>query len=177
MWFVINVKPGLEEQAVELLRSAPETDGVREVFCPMAVGERKERGEYVAQTLPMFDGCAFAIAPSKWELRRAVRHADGIGGLLEGDRGFEPMEDGEGAFISEFAEPGTRTVAMSEAVVRKGGGLTVTSGPLKGYEQEICKRSGRARWAYLDTRVAGKPRHARLGLRVTKNDSPQPCEQ
>lgn len=177
MWFVINIKPGHEEQAVELLRAAPATDGVQEVFCPMAVAANREGGMFVEKRLPMFDGCVFAIAPSKWELRKAIRHADGIGHLLDDDRSFEPVDEAEADFINALAGAEGRAIDMSEAVVLKGGFLNITNGPLLGREQEIRKRSGHARWAYLDSSVAGKPRYARLGLRVTRNDSLHPWER
>ena len=170
MWFVIHVKPGTEEKAVEILRLSPKSDGLEEVFSPMAVGVRRERGELVESSKPMLSGCVFAVAPSKWELRACMRRADGVDALFDGERSFEEMTDDEAEFINVFTDAGERTVRMSEGVVDRGR-IVVNSGPLVGREGEIRKYSHRNRWAYLDTSVAGTPARAAVGLRVTRKDA------
>lgn len=177
MWFVIHVKPGCETQAVSLLKSAPKSDGLEEVFCPMAECLCKEHGELVEKREPMLEGCVFAVAPSKWELRACMRRADGLQSMLDKQTPeFVALEDGEEGFIDLMAVPGNRTVEMSEGEV-VGGRIAVLSGPLRGREGDIRRYSNRHRWAYLDTCVAGKPASARLGLRVTRNDGAHSWER
>ena len=177
VWFVVHVKPRSELQAVELLKSSPKSDGLEEVFCPMAEGERLVEGAMVEAYKPMLDGCVFVIAPSKWELRACMKRAQGLEVICDGRPVFEELEAGEEAFINQFCEPGKRLAGASEAAVDGAGWLTVQSGPLHGREGEIVKRSERHRWAYLATSVAGKPMNARLGLRVTRNEALHPWER
>ena len=170
MWFVVYVKPGCEMQVVRLLKATAKSDVLEEVFCPMAVGVHRDGNETVETLKPMFDGCVFVVAPSKWELRACMKRADGMDAICDRHPAFEVLEDGEAAFINKFAEPGERVVEASEATVDKSGWLTVQSGPLKKQEAQIVKRSGRRRWAYVESSIAGKPVNARLGLHITRND-------
>lgn len=166
-WFAIHVRPGAEERAVEILRPAAEAGGLEELFCPMSHGVRRQGEELVGDTRPTFEGCVFAVAPSKWELRACMRRADGLECLLDGHPSFDALEEGEASFVDSLAAPGERAVAMSEGVV-DGGRTVVVSGPLRGREQEIRKYSTHNRWAYLEASVAGRPVIARAGLRVTR---------
>jgi len=177
MWFVVHVRPGTEIQAVELLKAAPKSDGLDEVFCPMAVYRYQKDGENLELIKPVFDGCVFVVAPSKWELRACMKRADGIEAICDKRPAYDALEDGEEVFIDQITEPEERIVPASEAVVDKNGRLTVQTGPLHGRENEIRKHSERRRWAYLNTCIAGETANARLGLRVTRNDSLHPWER
>lgn len=177
MWFVIYVKPGAEEQAVGLLKSTNKGDGLEEVFCPMAECVYCENGEEMRSLIPMFDGCVFAIASNKGELRDCMRRAEGIDELCNCENHFVAMNDGEGDFIDSLASPGKRVVVMSEAVVDDNGSIQIERGPLLGREREIRKRKGMRRWVYLDTSIAGRPASAHIGLRVTRNAKVHPWER
>ena len=166
---MIHVKPGCEAQAVELLKSTPKSDGLQEVFCPMALGLRRECGEDVEVREPMFDGCVFAVAPSKWELRACMRRADGLDALCDDAPAFEALEESEEAFVNLLAEPGGRMVQLSDVVIEPNGRLTVARGPLRECEEEPFKLSESRRWTYMHTRLAGQPAVARLGLRIAVN--------
>lgn len=177
MWFVIHVKPGTETQAVSLLKSTSKSDALDEVFCPMVERLRKDHGELAHAFEPMLDGCAFAIAPSKWELRACMQKAPELEALYSQDPGYDALEPGEEDFINAWAMSPERVCALSEGEVGEDNTLTITSGPLLGHESEVAKYSCGRRWAYLDTRIAGEPARARVGIRITRSDSPNHREQ
>lgn len=167
MWFVIHVKPGTEARAVDLLRESAKDAGLEELFCPSAVVGGVEHGKAVERELPMISGCVVAVAPSKWEVRRCLRRADGVDCLLAGESSFDEMGDEEVEFIEFLTEPGARTVGMSEGVVERGV-VRVERGPLVGREQGIRRLSHRKRRAFLQTSIAGEPVDALVGICVRK---------
>ena len=177
MWFVIHVKPGCETQAVSLLSSTSKSDALEEVFCPMVEYTRRNHGKLCAATEPMFKGKAFAIAPSKWELRTCMQKAPELEVIYSQKPGFEALEEGEEDFIDSWAPAPERVCAQSEAEVDDAGVMIITAGPLLGREDEITKFSTGRRWAYLDTHIAGQSARAHIGVRVGKNGSLRLWEQ
>lgn len=169
-WFAIHVKPGTEAQAVDLLRDVAKDSGLEELFCPMSVIELVKHGELVAEELPMIPGCIVAIAPSKWELRHALRKADGLMSLYSGDTRFDAMGEEEAELIGMFTEPGKRIAEMSEGVVDNGR-MSIRLGPLTGHEQMVRRYIHRKKRAILAASVAGKPADVQLGLWVTRDES------
>lgn len=170
IWFAIHVKPGCEVKAVELLNTSAATAELEELFTPISVIGHREHGETVEREVPFIPGCVVAVAPSKWELRRCLRRADGMSALYDGDVSFDILRDEEAAFINLFTEPGNRVVSMSEGVVSNGR-VTVRSGPLAGREQMVRRYSDRRRRAVLDASVAGVPAEAQVGLRVVRDEA------
>lgn len=168
-WFAIHVKPGHEAQAVGLLSATAKDAGLEELFCPMAVFVRREGGELREEELPMIPGCVVAVAPSKWELRRCLRRADGMEALYDGDTSFDAMSEGEAEFIGLFTEPGRRSVGLSQGTVVNGQ-VSIESGPLAGREEMVSRFSHRRNRAVLEASVAGVPAEAQLGLRVTRKE-------
>ena len=169
MWFVIHVKPGCETQAVNLLKSTNKSDALEEVFCPMVACLRKNHGNVTEAYEPMFAGCIFAIAPSKWELRTCMQKAPELEVLYSQKPSHDAMKPGEEDFINQWAPAPERVCAQSEAEVDEIGAMTIMAGPLLGHENEITKYSTGRRWAYLDTRIAGQSARAHIGVRVTRN--------
>lgn len=177
MWFVILVKPGCEAQALGLLKATPKADALEELFCPMSEYLRRSQGNLDETLQPMFEGCVFAVAPSKWELRACMRQAEGLAVMLEGKGQFIALEEGEEGFINAWTPLPERIAPISEAEVAKGGFATVTAGPLLGHEDQIQRWGTGHRWAFLETKIAGELTRARLGVRVTKDDSLHPWER
>lgn len=169
-WFAIHVKPGTEAQAVELLRGVAKESGLEELFCPMSAIELVRRGELVEEELPMIPGCIVAVSPSKWELRRALRKADGMTALYSDDRRFDAMDEDEAALIGMFTKPGKRIAEMSEGVMDDGH-VSIRLGPLAGHEQMVRRYVHRKKRAILAASVAGKPADVQLGLWVTRDES------
>ena len=176
MWFAVHVKPGTEAQAVELLKSTSKSNGLQEVFCPMAECQHTEYGDVQEAREPMMEGLVFVVAPSKWELRACMRRAQELQGLYSRCPNFDALEDGEEVLIDVLAKPGERTVEQSEGMVSEDGFMKITGGPLLGREDEIRKYSSGRRWAYLDARIAGKPVRAKAGVRLTRSGSLRPQE-
>ena len=168
-WFAIHVKPGHEAQAVGLLSATAKAAGLEELFCPMAVFTRTEDGELLEEERPMIPGCVVAVAPSKWELRRALRKASGMEALYDGDASFDAMSEDEAEFIGLFTQPGNRTVELSQGTVVNGR-VNIESGPLAGREDMVSRYSHRRNRALLPASVAGVPAEAQLGLRVTRQE-------
>ncbi|WP_165055344.1 MULTISPECIES: hypothetical protein [unclassified Adlercreutzia] len=166
MWFAINVKPGCEERALALLQEQALLDGLEELFVPRAQ-MASPRGESVPLEEPLAAGLLVAVAPSKREVRAALRHARGIDELLLDGPGAAEMEPGEVALLGELTRPGRRTVGFSEGHVGTGGQIEVVSGPLCGREGLIRRVRHRGKRAYVRMTVAGQEVDAQVGLRVT----------
>lgn len=166
-WFAIHVKPGTESKAVDLLRPTAVGAGLEELFAPMSVIGQVESGQVVEREIPLIPGCVVAVAPSKWELRRCLRKASGIGALYAGDTSFDAMLEDEVELIDSLTEPGNRVVGMSEGVADRGR-VTIERGPLAGCEGMVRRFSHRKSRAIMNTSVAGVPAEAQVGLRVTR---------
>ena len=173
MWFVIHVKPGTEPQVVNILKSTDRSDGLDEVFCPLVECMHTDHGTVRETYKPMMDGYVFALAPSKWELRACMQKAPELEAFYSQKPSYEQLEDGEETFINQWTAPTERVCAQSDALVGEDGLMTITAGPLKGRENEVAKYSSGRRWAYLDTRIAGEPVRAHIGLRLTRKDRKQ----
>ena len=177
MWFAIHVKPGTESQAVDLLNSTADKAGLQELFCPRSVIVSSDGEKLVEDELPLIPGTVFAIAPSKWQLRSCLRKADGMEYLYNATPCFDALNEDEIDFIESLAEPGERTVQMSEGVVDAAGYVRVHAGPLLGREQRVRKYGSKKRRAFLNTSIAGVPATAQVGLRITRNDNVKHWDQ
>lgn len=136
----------------------------------MSAIERVVHGELVTESLPMIPGCVVAVSPRKWELRHALRKADGLIALYSGDRRFAAMDEDETELIGMYTKPGKRVAQMSEGVAESGH-VSIQLGPLVGHEHMASRFIHRKKRAILATSVAGAPAEAQLGLRVTRDAS------
>lgn len=166
MWFAINVKPGKEQQALALIQDTAQPAGIQELFVPQAAFQVRRGSEWVETTMPLFPGKLMAVAPSRKEVRTAIRRARGIDELMPDAPSAEELSDDETSFIDGLTQPGNRTVAVSEGYVDEGR-VVVVSGPLCGREDLISRVSHRKRSARLSAGVAGSAA-PEVGLRVTR---------
>ncbi|WP_172136361.1 transcription termination/antitermination protein NusG [Adlercreutzia sp. ZJ473] len=168
MWFMINVKPGREEEALSLLRGTASADGLEELFVPSAVMRAVCDGEVVEGAEPLIPGVVVAVAPGRREVRAALRHARGVDEVLARGASAVEMNEAEVAFMNALTRPGRRVVGFSEGLVGAGGEVTVTSGPLQGREGLIRCVSRHNKRAYVRMSMAGHEVEACMGLRVTR---------
>lgn len=166
MWCVINVRPGCEERALQVIQEHAVSCGLQELFVPRTQVREWRGGEPREYAVPMIPGCVIAVAPSAREVRAALRRARGVDELLRGGaRSFEALGEAEAVLLDRLVPAPSRVAAHSEAYL-DGVRVVVTSGSLQGLEGAITKVDHHRKRAYVRLSVAGREVEATLGLRV-----------
>ena len=163
VWYVIQVMAGREEAVARKIKRAAAdfaeergvaaADVLQECFSPRFKTKVRQDGKWVDDERPLLPGYLVAVT----ELTR----------ILGNDNAFIPLKDDEAVWIDAFTRKGYRVVEMSEGF-KEGGKVTVTSGPLVGYEGAITKIDRRKHEAYLQLEIMGRKQEVKVGFNLVR---------
>ena len=149
VWYVIQVMAGREEAVARKIKRA-------------AADFAEERGMAAADV-----GYLVAVTSSAAVLDTALKRVPELTRILGNDNAFIPLKDDEAGWIDAFTRKGYRVVEMSEGF-KEGGKVTVTSGPLVGYEGAITKIDRRKHEAYLQLEIMGRKKEVKVGFNLVR---------
>ena len=173
MYYVIQVKTGKEQQAIEdILKNKPD-DASFDVFSPYRKSLRKYKGETKEVIERCFPGYIFVETNNVRELFRQLYFTPGFQKLLgreEGTENFVPLDKDESRMIDIlYSANNNRITEISNIEVKEGETIRVLDGPLVGLETQIKKVDLHKRTVLVEFMMCGRLVTAPIGINIITN--------
>ncbi len=173
MYYVIQVKTGKEQQAIEdILKNKPD-DASFDVFSPYRKSLRKYKGETKEVIERCFPGYIFVETNNVRELFRQLYFTPGFQKLLgreEGTENFVPLDKDESRMIDIlYSANNNRITEISNIEVKEGEMIRVLDGPLMGLETQIKKVNLHKRTVLVEFMMCGRLVTAPIGINIITN--------
>ena len=173
MYYVIQVKTGKEQQAIEdILKNKPD-DASFDVFSPYRKSLRKYKGETKEVIERCFPGYIFVETKNVRELFRQLYFTPGFQKLLgreEGTENFVPLDKDESRMIDIlYSANNNRITEISNIEIKEGEMIRVLDGPLMGLETQIKKVNLHKRTVLVEFMMCGRLVTAPIGINIITN--------
>ena len=173
MYYVIQVKTGKEEQAIEdILKNKPD-DASFDVFSPYRKSLRKYKGVMREVVERCFPGYIFVETNDVQRLFKQLYFTPGFQKILgrEGDTdNFVPLDKDESRMIDIlYSASSNRITEISNIEVREGEMIRVLDGPLAGLETQIKKVDLHKRTVTVEYMMCGRLVTSNVGINIVTN--------
>ena len=173
MYYVIQVKTGKEQKAIEdILKNKP-NDISFDVFAPYRKALRKYHGEFKEVIERCFPGYIFVETNDIKELFKQLYFTPGYQKIL-GREGvtdnFVPLDKDESRMIDIlYNASSNRVTEISNIEVKEGETIRVLDGPLLGLETQIKKVNLHKRTVTVEFMLCGRLVSANVGINIITN--------
>lgn len=164
MWYVIQVRTGMEEEIRQQCERVIEKEILEYCFIPYCEQMKRYHGEWHKERKILFPGYVLLISEDEEQLYHRLKNVIGLTKLIGTGREIVPLAEDEVDLLMEFGKE-EQIVAMSEGIIEDDR-VVVTSGPLKGHEGMIKKVDRHKRRAYLEVEMFGRKIETRVGLEI-----------
>ena len=173
MYYVIQVKTGKEQKAIEdILKNKPD-DPSFDVFAPYRKVIRKFHGVEKEVIERCFPGYVFVETDNVKQLFKQLYFTPGFTRLLgrEADtENFVPLDQDESRMIDIlYNASSNRTTEISNIEVKEGETIRVLDGPLLGLETQIKKVNLHKRTVTVEFMLCGRLVSANVGINIITN--------
>lgn len=173
MYYVIQVKTGKEQKAIEdILKNRPD-DPDFDVFAPFRRSQRKFHGEWKEVIERCFPGYIFVETNNVQELFRQLYFTPGFTRLLgrEADtENFVPLDADESRMIDIlYNKESDRITEISNIEVKEGEMIRVLDGPLAGLETQIKKVNLHKRTVTVEMSFCKRLVEVKVGINIITN--------
>ena len=173
MYYVIQVKTGKEEQAIEdILKNKPD-DASFDVFSPYRKSLRKYKGVMREVVERCFPGYIFVETNDVQRLFKQLYFTPGFQKILgrEGEtENFVPLDKDESRMIDIlYSANNNRITEISNIEVREGEMIRVLDGPLAGLETQIKKVDLHKRTVTVEYMMCGRLVTSNVGINIVTN--------
>ena len=173
MYYVIQVKTGKEQQAIEdILKNKPD-DASFDVFAPYRKSLRKYKGVMREVVERCFPGYIFVETNDVQRLFKQLYFTPGFQKILgrEGDTdNFVPLDKDESRMIDIlYSASSNRITEISNIEVREGEMIRVLDGPLSGLETQIKKVDLHKRTVTVEYMLCGRLVTSKVGINIVTN--------
>ena len=173
MYYVIQVKTGKEEQAIEdILKNKPD-DASFDVFAPYRKALRKYKGVMREVVERCFPGYIFVETNDVQRLFKQLYFTPGFQKILgrEGEtENFVPLDKDESRMIDIlYSASSNRITEISNIEVREGEMIRVLDGPLAGLETQIKKVDLHKRTVTVEYMMCGRLVTSNVGINIVTN--------
>ena len=170
MYYVVQVKTGKEQQAIEdILKNKPD-DPNFDVFAPYRKALRKFKGQLKEVTERCFPGYVFVETDNVQALFVQLYWTPGYTRLLgrEADTyNFVPLDKDESRMIDIlYAKNNDRITEISNIEVKEGEMIRVLDGPLAGLETQIKKVNLHKRTIVVEFMLCSRPVTTEVGINI-----------
>ena len=170
MYYVVHVKTGKEEEAIENIKKQLKYDENFDVFSPFRKSLRKYKGSMVEVIERCFPGYIFVETNDPKQLFKALYWTPGYTRLL-GREGltdnFLPLSEEEARVIDIlYSKNSDRITEISDIVVHEGQIIRVVDGPLMGLLTSIKKVNLHKRTVTIETTVAGRAVELNVAINI-----------
>ena len=170
MYYVIQVKTGKEQKAIEdILKNKPD-DPSFDVFAPYRKVIRKFHGVEKEVIERCFPGYVFVETDNVKQLFKQLYFTPGFTRLLgrEADtENFVPLDKDESRMIDIlYSRNNNRITEISNIEVKEGQKIRVLDGPLMGLETEIKKVNLHKRTVKVEFTMCGRLVSANVGINI-----------
>lgn len=166
MWCVLNCPRGREQEISRICRSLTDGRVIRDVFVFTREQMKRYEGSWHVEEKPLFPGSIFLETedvPALMRMLGQMFQENGIDG--EADIPLRQLHAAEEKFLAELGGR-QHHLPMSTGYIRDGV-THVTEGPLKGWENRICKIDRHKRTARLEAPTAWLQNDFVAGLEIT----------
>ena len=170
MYYVINVKTGKEQQAIDDIKKNAPSDSSFDVFAPYRKALRKYKGEFKEVIERCFPGYIFVETDDVKQLFFELYWIPGYQRLL-GREGitynFVPLDPDESRMIDIlYSVNNNRITEISNIEVSVGQTIRVLDGPLVGLETQIKKVNVHKRTVTVEFMMCGRLVSANVGINI-----------
>lgn len=164
MWYVIQVRTGLEENIRMQCRKNISPDVLKDCFIPYYEEKKHIRGKWETQKKVLFSGYVFLDSEKVVQLYTDLKQVTGLTKLLKTGDEVIPLTEEEVEFLEDFGGE-EKVVAVSEGIIENAK-VIVKSGPLAGKEGYIKKIDRHKRKAFLEMPMFGRVQQIQVGLEI-----------
>ena len=173
MYYVVQVKTGKEQQAIEdILKNKPD-DPTFEVFAPYRKMKRKYKGVEREVIERCFPGYVFVQTEDVKALFIQLYWTPGFTKLLgrEADtNNFVPLDKDESRMVDIlYSSENDRITEISDIQVKEGEMVRVLDGPLVGLETQIKKVNLHKRKVTIEYMMCGRLVTSDVGINIVTN--------
>ena len=170
MYYVIQVRTGKEQDAInDIKKNAPE-EGLFEVFAPYRKALRKYKGQFKEVAERCFPGYIFVETDDVKKLFFELYWIPGFTKLLgrEGDTyNFVPLDEDESRMIDIlYSANHHRTTEISNIQVKEGQMIRVLDGPLVGLETLVKKVNLHKRTVTIEYTMCGRLVESQISINI-----------
>ena len=172
MYYVIQVKTGKEQQAIDdILKNKPKDDSSFDVFAPYRKIIKKYKGGIEKEVIERcFPGYIFVETNDVKQLFKQLYFTPGFQKLLgrEADTdNFVPLDKDEARMIDVlYSKNNNRITEISNIEVKVGQTIKVLDGPLMGLETQIKKVNLHKRKVTIEFTICGRLVTADIGINI-----------
>lgn len=163
--YVLQVGGAKEKHVLKLIENLVPSQKYGEVFSPKFQRKMKLGGEWHIVEEPLVPGYLFISTDDVAGLRDALYKVPALTKLLRMGTRIIPLGPEEIEWMDRLTKPNERTVEFSQGYI-VGDKVTITSGPLQGYESKIVKIDRHKRYAYLKFNIMGRVKAVKVGLEI-----------
>ena len=173
MYYVIQVKTGKEQQAIEdILKNKPD-EATFDVFAPYRKSLRKFKGVMREVVERCFPGYVFVETNDAQRLFRQLYFTPGFQRLLgreEGTENFVPLDKDESRMVDIlYSRNNNRITEISNIEVKEGEMIRVLDGPLMGLETQIKKVNLHKRTVTIEYMLCGRLVTSNIAINIVTN--------
>lgn len=173
MYYVVQVKTGKEQQAIEDIMKNKPDDRVFEVFAPYRKALRKFKGQMKEVVERCFPGYIFVETDDVQGLFIQLYWTPGYTRLLgrEADTyNFVPLDKDESRMIDIlYSKNNDRITEISNIEVKEGEMIRVLDGPLAGLETQIKKVNLHKRKVTIEYTMCGRSVTSDIAINIVTN--------
>ena len=170
MYYVIQVKTGKEQKAIDDIKNYNGNRCVLDVFAPYRKSLRKYSGTYKEVIERCFPGYVFVETDDIKQVFFDLYWIEGYTRLL-GREGltynFVPLNQDEARMIDILYNANSnRTTEISNIEVVEGDKIRILDGPLMGIESRVCKVDLHKRTVLVEFMLCNQSVKAKVGINI-----------
>lgn len=173
MYYVVQVKTGKEDQAINDIMKNKLDDPSFEVFAPYRKALKKFKGQMKEVVERCFPGYVFVETNDAEELFKQLYWTPGYTRLLgrEADTyNFVPLDKDESRMVDIlYSKNNDRITEISNIEVREGETIRVLDGPLMGLETQIKKVNLHKRKVTVEYMMCGRLVTSDVAINIVTN--------
>lgn len=173
MYYVIQVKTGKEQKAIDDINKNRPDEESFDVFAPYRKIIKKFKGVEKECIERCFPGYIFVETDNVKELFRQLYFTPGFQKLLgreEGTDNFVPLDQDESRMVDIlYSKNNNRITEISNIEVKEGETIRVLDGPLMGLETKIKKVNLHKRVVTIEYMMCGRLVSSNVGINIITN--------
>lgn len=166
MWYVLQVRGGMEERIRAQCQKIIAPEVLEQCFIPYYEEKKRYRGAWHTEQKILFPGYVFMISERLTELRISLKDIIGMKKLLGTGEEIVPLTEEETDLL-EGMRVHKGPLEISKGIMENDVVL-ITEGPLAGMESHIRKIDRHKRKAWLEIEMFGRTITMEAGLEIVK---------
>lgn len=164
MWYVVQVRSGMEERIRNQCINIIDEKTLERCFIPYYEEKKKYQGTWHTESKILFPGYVFMVSSQLEDLHKNLRRVIGMTKLLGTGNEIVPLREDEIQLLKKMRAD-EKTLEVSTGIEEKGN-VVITEGPLTGMEGYIQRIDRHKRKAWLEIHMFGRTMKMEAGLEV-----------